>query len=75
MPSSTCIGRIQIDATGRKSRRPYSSAAGLVFYDFIDQIVANPVTSISHGRHLADELGETRLAVPMALTQLGQIAM
>src|SRR6476646_10863395 len=41
-----------------------------------DQIVANPVTSISHGRHLADELGETlKLAVPMALTQLGQIAM
>src|SRR6266404_4657151 len=41
-----------------------------------DQIVANPVTSISHGRHLADELAETlKLAVPMALTQLGQIAM
>src|SRR6476646_4711116 len=41
-----------------------------------DQIVANPVTSISHGRHLADELGETlKLAVPMSLTQLGQIAM
>src|SRR3981189_1418768 len=41
-----------------------------------DQIVANPVTSISQGRHLADELAETlKLAVPMALTQLGQIAM
>src|SRR5882724_6021759 len=41
-----------------------------------DQIVANPVTSISHGRHLADEFAETlKLAVPMALTQLGQIAM
>src|SRR5216684_4176119 len=41
-----------------------------------DQIVANPVTSISHCRHLADELAETlKLAVPMALTQLGQIAM
>ena len=40
------------------------------------QIVANPVTSISHGRHLANELAETlKLAVPMALTQLGQIAM
>src|SRR6476646_5730295 len=41
-----------------------------------DQIVANPVTAISHSRHLADELAETlKLAVPMALTQLGQIAM
>src|SRR6267143_7253985 len=41
-----------------------------------DQIVANPVTSISQGRHLADEFAETmKLAVPMALTQLGQIAM
>src|SRR3979411_561147 len=41
-----------------------------------DQIVANPVTSISHGRHLGDEFAETlKLAVPMALTQLGQIAM
>src|SRR4030081_2420910 len=41
-----------------------------------DQIVANPITSISQGRHLADDLAETlKLAVPMALTQLGQIAM
>src|SRR3977135_1186859 len=41
-----------------------------------DQIVANPVTPISHSRHLADEFAETlKLAVPMALTQLGQIAM
>lgn len=40
------------------------------------EIAANPVTTVSHGRHLADELAETlKLAVPLALTQLGQIAM
>ena len=40
------------------------------------EIAANPLATSSHGRHLADELAETlKLAVPMALTQLGQIAM
>src|SRR5712664_2675546 len=38
--------------------------------------LAPAAASISHGRHLADEFAETlKLAVPMALTQLGQIAM
>src|SRR2546430_16385269 len=35
-----------------------------------------PASSVVPGRHLAIELAETlRLAVPIALTQLGQIAM
>jgi MATE family multidrug resistance protein len=41
-----------------------------------DQIAADPLTAISHSRHLAIELAETlKLAIPLALTQLGQIAM
>jgi MATE family multidrug resistance protein len=41
-----------------------------------DQIAADPLTAISHSRHLALELSETlKLAIPLALTQLGQIAM
>src|SRR3954471_19306039 len=38
--------------------------------------IAPAASVIAHGRHLADEFAETlKLAVPMALTQLGQIAM
>jgi Na+-driven multidrug efflux pump len=38
--------------------------------------IAPAAAVISHRRHLADEFAETlKLAVPMALTQLGQIAM
>src|SRR4029078_6064311 len=41
-----------------------------------DQIAADPPAAISHSRHLALELSETlKLAIPLALTQLGQIAM
>ena len=41
-----------------------------------DQIAADPLTAIPHSRHLALELSETlKLAIPLALTQLGQIAM
>jgi MATE family multidrug resistance protein len=40
------------------------------------EIAASPLMATSHGRHLADEFAETlKLAVPIALTQLGQIAM
>jgi multidrug resistance protein, MATE family len=44
---------------------------------FLDKIESSPRASApAPGHHLADELTETlRLAVPMALTQLGQIAM
>src|SRR6478752_3393095 len=42
----------------------------------LDKIERGPVAAATSGRHLALELTETlRLAVPMALTQLGQIAM
>ena len=38
--------------------------------------IAPPAAAIAGGHHLADELAETlKLAVPIALTQLGQIAM
>ena len=38
--------------------------------------LAPPAAAMSGSHHLADELGETlKLAVPIALTQLGQIAM
>src|SRR5438128_1476359 len=38
--------------------------------------IAPAAAAIAPGRHLADEFAETlKLAVPMALTQLGQIAM
>lgn len=41
-----------------------------------DQIEARPVVAIAPGNHLSLELAETlKLAVPLALTQLGQIAM
>src|SRR6476469_2179394 len=42
----------------------------------LDKIEHGPVAAATSGRHLALELAETlKLAVPMALTQLGQIAM
>src|SRR5258707_13807429 len=42
----------------------------------LDKIERGPVATATSGRHLALELTETlKLAVPMALTQLGQIAM
>jgi MATE family, multidrug efflux pump len=42
----------------------------------LDKIERGPVGAATSGNHLAQELTETlRLAVPMALTQLGQIAM
>ena len=42
----------------------------------LDKIESASIAPSAHRRHLADELTETlRLAVPMALTQLGQIAM
>src|SRR5258705_13833849 len=42
----------------------------------LDKIERGPLAAATSGRHLALELTETlRLAVPMALTQLGQIAM
>src|SRR5258707_10087842 len=42
----------------------------------LEKIERGPVTAATSGRHLALELTETlKLAVPMALTQLGQIAM
>src|SRR2546423_13671913 len=38
--------------------------------------IAPPASTVVPGRHLAIELAETlKLAVPIALTQLGQIAM
>ena len=41
-----------------------------------DQIAVGPLTAISRSRYFAIELAETlKLAVPIALTQLGQIAM
>jgi MATE family, multidrug efflux pump len=41
-----------------------------------DQITAGSLTAISPNRRFTDELAETlKLAVPLALTQLGQIAM
>src|ERR1700704_3177050 len=45
--------------------------------DKIERATVAPQTSaVVPGRHLADELAETlKLAVPIALTQLGQIAM
>src|SRR3954470_19499125 len=45
--------------------------------DRIDpQSIVPAAPAIAPGRHLADEFAETlKLAVPMALTQLGQIAM
>ncbi|WP_228142692.1 hypothetical protein, partial [Acinetobacter baumannii] len=44
--------------------------------DKIDPGSVAPAASIRGHHHLAAELGETlRLAVPLALTQLGQIAM
>ena len=47
-----------------------------MIHDFVDQIAAGPLTAISRGRRFTDELAETlKLAVPLALTQLGQIAM
>src|ERR1700710_1977379 len=43
--------------------------------DKIEPVAIAPAAT-APGRHLADELAETlKLAVPMALTQLGQIAM
>jgi MATE family multidrug resistance protein len=42
----------------------------------LDKIERGPVAAATSGRHLAVELTETlKLAVPIALTQLGQIAM
>src|SRR5258705_9218220 len=42
----------------------------------VEKIERGPLAAATSGRHLALELTETlRLAVPMALTQLGQIAM
>src|SRR5260370_14698414 len=42
----------------------------------LEKIERGPVAAATSGRHLALELTETlKLAVPMALTQLGQIAM
>ena len=42
----------------------------------LDKIARGPVATTTSGGHLALELTETlKLAVPMALTQLGQIAM
>jgi MATE family multidrug resistance protein len=42
----------------------------------LDKIEQAPAAAAISGRHLAVELGETlKLAVPIALTQLGQIAM
>src|SRR6266403_4940095 len=42
----------------------------------LEKIERGPLAAATSGRHLALELTETlRLAVPMALTQLGQIAM
>src|ERR1700674_1921503 len=42
----------------------------------IDKIDRGPIAATTSGSHLAVELTETlKLAVPMALTQLGQIAM
>ena len=42
----------------------------------LDKIEQAPVGAAAHGHHLAIELTETlKLAVPIALTQLGQIAM
>src|SRR6266849_10359119 len=42
----------------------------------LDKIERGPVAAATPGRHLALELTETlKLAVPIALTQLGQIAM
>src|SRR5256885_11698338 len=42
----------------------------------LDKIESASVAPTASGRHLAEEFSETlRLAVPMALTQLGQIAM
>src|SRR5256885_11961915 len=42
----------------------------------LDKIESASVAPTASGRHLADEFAETlKLAVPMALTQLGQIAM
>jgi MATE family multidrug resistance protein len=42
----------------------------------LDKIEPLPIAPAAPGRHLADELAETlKLAMPMALTQLGQIAM
>lgn len=44
--------------------------------DKIDPAPIAPSASVTGGHHLAAELGETlKLAVPLALTQLGQIAM
>src|SRR4030081_1950964 len=42
----------------------------------LDKIERGPVEAVAPGKHLAIELTETlKLAVPIALTQLGQIAM
>src|SRR6201991_4659466 len=42
----------------------------------LDKIEQAPLAAVRPPRHLAAELGETlKLAVPIALTQLGQIAM
>src|ERR1700710_1018939 len=42
----------------------------------LDKIERGPVAAIASANHLAVELAETlKLAVPIALTQLGQIAM
>src|ERR1700688_744960 len=42
----------------------------------LDKIDRGPIATATSGSHLAFELTETlKLAVPMALTQLGQIAM
>src|SRR5665811_2261050 len=42
----------------------------------LDEIEQAPVSAATSGHHLAVELTETlKLAVPIALTQLGQIAM
>src|SRR4051812_50120871 len=42
----------------------------------LDKIEARPLAPASARGHLADEFAETlKLAVPLALTQLGQIAM